>query len=292
MQGAVGDAYTARPVMKVLRPLCAVAACLAVAAGFAFVAGTGHRASASAVASNVLIPISPGQVFPLSGGTVKSGNWSGYAVRSAKHKISGVSGTFTIPSAGNSGQLAATWAGIGGFKTNDLIQAGTAEDATPGLLGGKKYFAWFELLPHPESKLKGCKGDSSCAVSPGQHISVTIRNTGGSTWSIAVNDQGHWSWSRTVHYHSSHSSAEWILEAPTLIVLGVPQQSKLSNVGTVHFAPTSEYMIGGGSHTIAQGHPVRILLTNKGGGGQATPSALSGGRLFNDCAYKSSCAKP
>ena len=90
----------------------------------------------------------------------------------------------------------------------------------------------------------------------------------------------HWSWSKNVTYSSSESSAEWILEAPTLVA-----QTLLAHVGTAHFGPTSTYTDGGGTHTIAQGDPTEIFLS-PGVVNEATPSALAAdGQSFNDCAY-------
>lgn len=268
----------------------AVAACIAATVTLATVSAGAQHTNARVADSGVLIPATPGEVLPLSGATIKSYNWSGYAVRSSRHKISAVTGTFVVPHAGHSGQLAATWAGIGGFKTSDLIQAGTSEDAASGPLYGKKYFAWYELLPHAETQLQGCKGDTKCKVSPGDHVTVRIKATSATKWDISVTNHGHWSWSKTVKYNSSRSSAEWILEAPTIVLLG---QSKLSKVGTVHFGPTSKYTTGGSRRSIAKGNPIKIVLSPKGGAGSATPSALArGGQSFNDCAYKSSCPRP
>ena len=102
-----------------------------------------------------------------------------------------------------------------------------------------------------------------------------------------MTDAGHWSWSKNVTYSSSGSSAEWILEAPTLIA-----QTLLANVGTAHFGPTSTYTDGGGTHTIAQGNPTEIFLS-PGVVNEATPSALAAdGQSFNDCAYAQSCPAP
>lgn len=267
--------------------VCAVAACAAVAAGFALVSPSAGS-ERSAAAAGVLIPSVRGEILPVSGGTVRSRNWSGYAVRSQSHDISGVTGTFVVPRAGSSGQLAATWAGIGGFPKRDLIQAGTAEDAASRILFGKKYFAWYEISPHPETQLRSCTGDPHCKVTPGNHISVAIKEVSGGTWSIAMTNRGHWSWSKTVSFNSSRSSAEWILEAPTILLFRIPVQSVLSSVGTVHFGPTSKYTTGGSSHTIRQGHPIKIILS-----GEAEPSALgANGQSFNDCAYQSSCPRP
>jgi hypothetical protein len=268
--------------------LGAIASCAVLAPCFGLASPRAGHASTTAKrmsAGGVLIPSSPREVLPFSGGTVHSSNWSGYAVRSKRHQITGASGTFMVPRATGSGtQAAATWAGIGGFKTQDLIQAGTAEDALPTLIFGKQYFAWYELLPNPEVRLHGCKGDSTCKVKPGNHMSVKITSVGTNRWRIAVRNAGHWSWSKTVSYHSSRSSAEWILESPMCGAC-----LTLADVGTVHFGPTSKYNSGGAAHTISQGNPVKIILT-----GQAKPSPLApNGQSFNDCSYRSgSCPRP
>lgn len=266
-----------------IRLVGVVAACAAVAAGFALVSSSA-RSERSATAG-ALIPSVRSEILPFSGGTVHSRNWSGYAVRSQSHNISGVTGTFVVPRAkGTPTGAAATWAGIGGFKTQDLIQAGTGEDSLPSFLFGKKYFAWYEMLPHPEVPLHGCKGDAHCKVSPGNHMSVSIRNLGGNSWSIAVRNSGHWSWSKRVNYNSSRSSADWILELPSCAFC-----LSLADVGTVHFGPASRYTTSGSSHTVRQGNPVKIILS-----GAAKPSALGAdGQSFNDCAYASGgCRRP
>jgi hypothetical protein len=235
-----------------------------------------------------LIPAHKGQVLPLHGGTTDSLNWSGYAVTPGSG-ITAVSSTFIVPSAGLVPPgFAATWAGIGGYNTSDLIQAGTAEQSAPdNPLVGPQYYAWYELLPNSETQLTNCSGDPNCTVRPGDSISVNVGNVSGNTWSISVSDSGKWSWSQNVSYSSSESSAEWILEAPTLVA-----QTLLAPVGTVHFGPTSTYTAGGATHTIAQGNPTQIDL-GTGVVNEATPSALGAdGQSFNDCAYAQSCPAP
>jgi hypothetical protein len=235
--------------------------------------------------SGVLIPSTPRERLPLEGHTVHSNNWSGYAVTSKRHLITAVASAFVVPKVIAHFGFAATWSGIGGYKTHDLIQAGTAEDPNSGGLFGKPYFAWYELLPRRERNLQNCSGDRHCMVKPGDRISVTIRKLGSNSWLISMTNSGHWHWSKEVTYSSSRSSAEWILEAPSL---GDAQQI-LAPVGTVHFGPTSSYTAGGGGHVIAGGHPVKIILT-----GEAHPSPLaSDGESFNDCAYRpSACPRP
>jgi Peptidase A4 family len=239
--------------------------------------------------SGVLIPKSKGERLPLHGGTADSLNWSGYAVTPTSGGVTAVSSTFTVPSAGLVPPgFAATWTGIGGYDTSDLIQAGTAEQSAPSNpLLGDQYYAWYELLPASETQLTGCTGDANCTVTPGDNITVNISQVSGNTWSISMSDAGKWSWSKNVSYASSDSSGEWILEAPTLVA-----QTALANVGTVHFGPTSTYTAGGVTHTIAEGDPTQIFLS-PGVVNEATPSALaSDGQSFDDCAYAQSCAAP
>jgi hypothetical protein len=203
--------------------------------------------------------------------------------------VTAVSSTFTVPSAGLAPPgFAATWTGIGGFNTSDLIQAGTGEQSVPNNpVLGPQYYAWYELLPASETQLTGCTGDANCTVTPGDSISVNISQVSGTTWSIAMTDAGKWSFNKDVTYNSSRSSGEWILEAPTLLA-----QTLLAPVGTVHFGPTSTYTAGGATHTIAQGNPTEIFLS-PGVVNEATPSALAAdGQSFNDCAYAQSCAAP
>lgn len=267
-----------------LRSLCALAAC---AAAFTFLsAGVGRT---SQRAGGVLIPSNPKQTLPLEGHTIHSTNWSGYAVTSKTHGITGVSGSFVVPRVTSShAGFAATWAGIGGYRTHDLIQAGTGEDTKSHGIFGKQYFAWYELLPNSEQPLHHCSGDVHCRVTPGDRIAVTIRGVGSRRWTISVTNSGHWRWTKQVHYNSSRSSAEWILEAPT-----VGGQTPLAGVGTVHFGPTSRYTEGASSHVIAHGHPVKIVLDDQLGRREATPSRLgANGESFDDCAYRSSCPRP
>jgi hypothetical protein len=237
----------------------------------------------------VLVPKTKSERLPAHGGTADSLNWSGYAVTPSGGGITAVSSSFTVPTAAAVPPgFAATWTGIGGYNTSDLIQAGTSEDSTPSNpLLGDQYYAWYELLPASETQLTNCTGDANCTVTPGDNVTVNISQVSGDTWSISLTDAGKWSWSQDVNYTSSESSGEWILEAPTLVA-----QTTLADVGTAHFGPTSTYTSGGATHTIADGDPTQIDLS-PGVVNEATPSALaSDGESFNDCAYAQTCAAP
>jgi Peptidase A4 family len=229
-------------------------------------------------------------LISVHGDTADSLNWAGYAVTPGSG-ITAVSSNFTVPTAGELPPgFSASWAGIGGYTTSDLIQAGVSENSAVGgeLLGGQ-YNAWYEILPASETPISGCSGNASCTVNPGDKISVNISNTGGDNWDISLSDAGNWTWSTSLTYASSESSAEWIQEAPSLA--GV--QTIPADVGTVSFGPTSTYTEGGSTFTVAQGSPTLIDESPLGGVNEATTSPLaSDGQSFNVCVYAQSCAAP
>ena len=94
-------------------------------------------------------------LIAVRGDTADSLNWAGYAVTPGSG-ITAVSSTFTVPSAGELPPgFSASWAGIGGYTTSDLIQAGVSENSAIGgeLLGGGQYNAWYEILPASETPI-------------------------------------------------------------------------------------------------------------------------------------------
>ncbi len=245
-------------------------------------------------AAAVAVPSAQARVnhlIAVKGDTADSLNWAGYAVTPGSG-ITAVSSTFTVPAAGELPPgFAASWAGIGGYSTSDLIQAGVSEnDAIGGALLGGQYNAWYEILPASETPITGgCSGNvPSCTVNPGDKISVNISNAGGNTWDISLTDAGNWSWSISLNYASTESSAEWIQEAPSLA--GV--QTLPADVGTVSFGATSTFTQGGSTHTIAEGSPT-LINESPGVVNEATTSPLaSDGQSFNVCVYAQSCAAP
>ena len=236
--------------------------------------------------SQVLIPVDPQAVLPLHGATVDSLNWAGYAVAPPVGKtVTAVATSYVVPTAGALPPgFSATWTGIGGYSTSDLIQAGTEQSSLPdNPLSGPQYSAWYEMLPAASTPLTNCSGDPACTVNPGDTMTVSITNAGVNRWTIDETDVGHWTWSKTVTYRSSGSSAEWIQEAPTVGV-----QTLLANDGTVTIGPGNTFTLDGGSaQTIAAGNPVQIVLSPAPGVlNEATPSPLgSDGDTFNVCSY-------
>jgi hypothetical protein len=136
-----------------------------------------------------------------------SHNWSGYMATSGR--FTGVSGTWTVPQPRVSGApgVGATWVGIGGVTSRDLIQAGTQE-VTDG--GQVQFQTWIETLPQPSHQVP-------LAVVPGDSVTVSIdeQYAGTGVWQISIkNNTSGQTYQTTVQYTSSESSAEWVEEAP------------------------------------------------------------------------------
>lgn len=157
--------------------------------------------------------------------TSTSSNWSGYAASGGT--FTSVAGTWTIPTVATTTNGAdATWVGIGGLQSRDLIQAGTQAMVSAG---GVTYEAWIEMLPAASRAVP-------LSVTAGDSVTVTITQNGATDWSIAMkNNTTGERYATTVTYSSSNSSAEWVQEAPSVGRGVVP----LDNFGTLTFSGAS-----------------------------------------------------
>jgi hypothetical protein len=176
-----------------------------------------------------------------------------------------VTGTWTIPNVQSNGApgVGATWVGIGGVTSRDLIQAGTQE--TDGGNGRVQYSAWVETLPQASRPVP-------FVVRPGDSVTVTITEQSTGNWQIAFkNNTSGKTYETTTRYTSSHSSAEWVVEAPSSGSGILP----LDNFGNVAFTNASATQNGKTVNlSEAKAQPITML----GGSGQAlaVPSGIGG----------------
>jgi len=135
-----------------------------------------------------------------------STNWSGYAATGGTY--TSVTGTWNVPNVATTTSGAdATWVGIGGINTSDLIQAGTEATVSGGEVA---YNAWIEMLPAASRPV-------SLSVNPGDSVTVTITQKSTLDWLIEMkNNTTGGRYSTTVQYRSSRASAEWVQEAPSI----------------------------------------------------------------------------
>ncbi len=209
----------------------------------------------------------------------RSRNWAGYTTTNGP--FTSVAGTWTIPhvDASQGSSLTAqfnpatdaTWIGIGGVNTDDLIQAGS--DATVVGQGDTVYTTWIETLPDASRQV-------ALAVLPGDSLTVTITEKQANTWDVLLtNSTSGQSYHETVGYQSSHSSAEWVEEAPSSGNRILP----LDRFGVVQFTAGSAVR-NGNTVSLAGAGAEPVTMTQGGLGRQpiAVPSGLgSDGSSFS-----------
>jgi len=193
--------------------------------------------------------------------TSSSSNWSGYAASGGT--FTSVTATWTVPTvAATSGGADATWVGIGGLTSNDLIQAGT--QAMVDGSGTVEYSTWIEVLPQSSRNVP-------LSVSAGDSVTVTVTQQSGNDWLIAMkNNTTKGTYSVTVQYASSNSSAEWVQEAPS-VGRGLVS---LDQFGVVQFSGASAVRDGKAMSLSALGAKA-ITMINAQGQAIAQPSTLS-----------------
>ncbi|HEY3081756.1 MAG TPA: G1 family glutamic endopeptidase [Chloroflexota bacterium] len=228
-------------------------------------ASTAARASAPRPSGGpVTTPEAPPAAAPPVGrGRGQSSNWSGYAARGGR--FTAVTGTWTVPQPPTDGTQgsSATWVGIGGESTRDLIQAGT--DTTVRGAGRAEYGAWLEMLPREPLTVP-------LPVHPGDSVTVSLSQQTDGTWLIAFkNNTTGATHDRTVEYASSLSSAEWIVEAESA---GRRRILPLDDFGTITFSAASA-VEDGRSVNLAQAAARPITMINGDEQPLAAPSALA-----------------
>lgn len=170
-------------------------------------------------------------------------NWAGYAATG--NSFSAISASWRVPTISGSEDTSAdaTWIGIGGITSDDLIQVGTQNVISSD--GDVSATAFYEMLPDTSVDIP------TVTINPGDSVSTSIDEVDSGKWQITISDNtdGH-SFTAEVAYSSSESSAEWIEEDPSD---GDGQQIPLDSFGTVDFT---------GGETTENG--TRVSIANSG----------------------------
>jgi hypothetical protein len=221
--------------------------------------------SAQATPGVVVQPTPQASPVPaMPAGQNTSHNWSGYAATSGT--FTSVAGTWIVPPAGinSAAGVGATWVGIGGVSTHDLIQAGTQDVAAGG--GQAEFQTWIEMLPQASQQVP-------VAVVPGDSVTVSIdeQGTGTGVWQISINNNtSGQTYQTSVNYTSSESSAEWIQEAPASSSGVLP----LDFFNSVSFSAASATQ-DGQTVDLAQAGAQPIAMLNATNQALAVPSAIA-----------------
>ena len=188
-----------------------------------------------------------------------STNWSGYAASGGT--FTSVTGTWNVPNVATSTSGAdATWVGIGGVNSTDLIQAGTEATVSGGEVA---YNAWIEMLPAASRPV-------SLSVNPGDSVTVSITQKGTLDWLIEMkNNTTGGRYSTTVQYRSTRNSAEWVQEAPSVGRGVVP----LDDFGTLTITGASATKDGAALDLSALGAKA-ITMINSARQALAIPSVI------------------
>ncbi len=196
-------------------------------------------------------------------------NWAGYVAQGKTY--SGVSGRWIVPDVGPgpgaSTAADATWVGLGGVSSDDLIQAGTQ-----ALVAGHQviYEAWIELMPEPSTPIP-------LDIEAGDEVAVSIQKISPGRWDIAIdNHTSGDSYHTQVAYRSEGTSAEWVEEMPAVMDGSfIP----LSDFGTTRFLSAAA-RVGTSTVGVAQAGGSALSMINGAGDVLAAPSVLGVGSSF------------
>ena len=201
-----------------------------------------------------------------------SSNWSGFVAASAKYTT--ISGTWQQPNPTGNGtntMADATWIGIGGVTTSDLIQVGTDNTVSPS--GTVSSSAFYEMLPNAAINI------SSINLSPGDTIQASINETSTNEWKITLSDTtSNQTFTLNVSYSSALSSAEWIEEDPSDVSGNL---LPFDNYGTLNIT-NAETTANGVINDLTQSGAQSIAMVNSSNQIISSPSAIgSDGASFS-----------
>jgi hypothetical protein len=232
----------------------------------------------------------PGRL--ISFGARQSGNWAGYNlgyISDGRKLYNQISGSWTVPTPSlhaAENEYSVNWVGIGGgcidknclLVDGSLIQAGTGQYINSS--GARSYFAWWEIIPGPILQI------TNFPVRGGDRVFADIRQViaGTNLWKIKiVNFTTGQTYQTKIEYSSTHLTAEWVEERPSVGGLPAPLPSlsqprfngAIVNNAPVHLSAASAVDMVNGSTRLAT---------------SSNPDPDANG--FNVCTYTTSCGAP
>jgi Peptidase A4 family len=180
--------------------------------------------------------VSSGQNAPMIragfNASVSSVNWSGYAVIGPTGSVNIALASWVVPAvscASGERSYSSYWVGIDGFSSSTVEQTGTDSDCSSGV---PSYYAWYEFYPSLSHTI------GAITVSPGDNIAAGVAYLPKSNaFVIAIKDfttNASFTKSQAVA-SAQRTSAEFIVEAPTVCLLIRCHLASLSNFGTSSF---------------------------------------------------------
>jgi hypothetical protein len=202
----------------------------------------------------------PGQLFNTA---EVSGTWAGYVANNTAADFTGVAAVIDAPTPGYAVQrtgVVSSWVGIGGYQTDDLIQAGISQEQDGDGLQG---WAWYEVLPDTAQPI-------DMVVNPGDRVTVTVKLIQANQWQINIED-GEQTFQKVLTYTSCRCSAEWIVEAPSTA------DGQLTPLPSFDQAAMEKAVARVDGSVVNAGElaPTRAVLTDAHGQALASPSPLA-----------------
>ena len=207
-------------------------------------------------------------------------NWAGYVASPGVY--SHATGTFTVPSANctSATTYASIWVGIDGFSPSQTVeQDGVMVECNAGVAS---YNAWYEMYGDTNVNCNCSNSvflNSAYPVAPGDVITAVVDDTN-ATWTLSLFDAtANWHFAVSITGATptpSQSSAEWILEAPTIC-----SDSQCSTSSTASLAPTAPvtFTQAGATSTTASGSIIDFpdvgLTLNSASSPTVSPGPLS-----------------
>jgi len=277
-----------RPWGAGLRPRLASAVALSLTAA---AIAAGSASAATLTAHGQLLHLAPG----VRANANQSNNWFGYnqgSLEQGDKLFNSISGNWTVPTATQhtSGEAEASsdWIGIGGgcvdsgctVTDSTLIQTGTEQDVSS--TGAPSYSAWYELVPAPSLTI------STITVHPGDqmHASISQVASGADVWGITITDLSTGqSYSTTLPYPSTMSTAEWIEETP----LEIGTNAGFAALPNLTNPAFSSGAVNGSAVKLSPSEQMDLI--DPSGTVIGAPSAPnSAGSGFDACAWASGCS--
>jgi len=155
-----------------------------------------------------------------------STNWSGYAFRHGATVWSGnsfnrIAANLVVPAVtartcDDTWNYAASWIGLDGYASNDVLQAGVEEDATCGMDGTQTYYSpWYEWYPNASTRI------ANLTAAPGQSFYVHVWATSATAGhaylqNLNANQSVSLDFTAPSGTRLIGESAEWIVESPSV----------------------------------------------------------------------------
>lgn len=200
-----------------------------------------------------------------SSGTGTSYNWSGYVASDRSFTSIGSSWNISSAISPSANTAEATWIGIGGVTSNDLIQVGTQTIINSA--GQITYQAFYEMLPSDSVSIP-------VTINAGDSVTATVSQQSTGQWSIYFIDNNNGqSYQTTLQYNSSLSSAEWIEEMPTNASANsfIP----INNFGSRYFYNASTTK-NGVSENLLNAEAQQLAMVNTSGQALVSTSGIGG----------------